>query len=168
MDSLAFIGTFQNFNSQITRKLLLFGTKEREGIFQESRRMVCTADKGLLVNGCNDERYSWKVFGQFQREATMRMHNPLHPGRIIKVAIEAIPMSVTGFAAHIGVSRATLSRVLNGRAGVAPEMSIKVSEAFEQDSPEIWFNLQNDYDFWQAVNAKAGRRKVEPLQAAAA
>jgi addiction module HigA family antidote len=62
----------------------------------------------------------------------MRMHNPPHPGRIIKEAIEAIPMSVTGFAAHIGVSRVALSRVLNERAGVTPEMSIKISEAFGQ------------------------------------
>jgi addiction module HigA family antidote len=76
-------------------------------------------------------------------------------------------MSVTGFAAHIGVSRVTLSRVLNERAGVTPEMSIKISEAFGQDSPDIWFNLQNDYDFWQAVNTNARRRKVEPLQSAA-
>jgi addiction module HigA family antidote len=77
-------------------------------------------------------------------------------------------MSVTGFAAHIGVSRVALSRVLNERAGVTPEMSIKISEAFGQDSPEIWFNLQNDYDFWQASRARAGRRKVEPLQSVAA
>jgi addiction module HigA family antidote len=98
----------------------------------------------------------------------MRMHNPPHPGRIIKEAIEAIPMSVTAFAAHIGVSRVALSRVLNERAGVTPAMSIKISEAFGQDSPDIWFNLQNDHDFWQASKAKAGRKKVEPLQSAAA
>ena len=77
-------------------------------------------------------------------------------------------MSVTGFAAHIGVSRVTLTRVLNERAGVMPEMSIKISEAFGQDSPDIWFNLQNDHDFWQAVNARAGRGKVTPLLSAAA
>jgi addiction module HigA family antidote len=98
----------------------------------------------------------------------MRMHNPPHPGRIIKEALEAIPMSVTGFAAHIGVSRVALSRVLNPRAGVTPEMSIKISEAFGQDSPEIGFNLQNNCDFWRASKAKTGRRKVEPLQSAAA
>jgi addiction module HigA family antidote len=94
------------------------------------------------------------------------MHNPPHPGRIIKDAIEAIPMSVTGFAAHIGVSRVALSRVLNERAGVTPEMSIKISEALGQNSPYIWFNLQND--FWQESHARVGRRKVEPLQSAAA
>jgi len=98
----------------------------------------------------------------------MRMYNPPHPGRIIKDAIAAIPMSVTGFAAHIGVSRVALSRVLNEKAGVTPEMSIKISEAFGQDSPDIWFNLQNDYAFWQASKARPGRRKVAPLQSAAA
>lgn len=98
----------------------------------------------------------------------MRMHNPPHPGRIIKEAIAAIPMSVTGFAAHIGVSRVALSRVLNEKAGVTPTMSIKISEAFGQDSPDIWFNLQNDHDFWQASNARPVRKRVEPLQSAAA
>jgi addiction module HigA family antidote len=96
------------------------------------------------------------------------MHNPPHPGRIIKGAIESIPMSVTGFAAHIGVSRVALSRVLNERASVTPEISIKISEAFGQDSPDIWFNLQNDHDFWWAAQARAGRKKVDPLQSVAA
>ena len=77
-------------------------------------------------------------------------------------------MSVTGFAAHIGVSRVALSRVLNQRVGVTPEMSIRISEAFGQNAPEIWFNLQNDYDFWQASKNKNGRKKVEPLQSVAA
>jgi plasmid maintenance system antidote protein VapI len=47
-------------------------------------------------------------------------------------------------------------------------MSIKISEAFGQDSPDIWFNLQNDYDFWQASHARTRRRKIEPLQSVAA
>src|ERR1035438_5436163 len=109
-----------------------------------------------------------EIVGSRDRPVRAQMHNPPHPGRIIKEAIEAIPMSVTGFAVHIGVSRVALSRVLNERAGVTPEMSIKISEAFGQNSPDIWFNLQNDHDFWQASQARAGRRKVEPLQSAAA
>ena len=98
----------------------------------------------------------------------MRMHNPPHPGRIIKEAIEALPMTVTAFAAHIGVSRVALSRVLNEKAAVTPEMSIRISEAFGQDSPDIWFNIQNDHDFWLASQAKTQRRKIKPLQSAAA
>jgi len=95
----------------------------------------------------------------------MRMYNPPHPGRIVKEAIENIPMSVTAFAAHIGVSRVTLSRVLNQHAGITPEMSIKLSQAFNQDAPDIWFKMQNDHDFWQASQAK--RRAVRPLKIAA-
>ena len=77
-------------------------------------------------------------------------------------------MTVTAFAAHIGVSRVALSRVLNERAAVTPEMSIRVSEAFGQDSPDIWFNIQNDHEFWLASQAKTRRKKIEPLQTAAA
>jgi addiction module HigA family antidote len=90
----------------------------------------------------------------------MRMHNPPNPGRIIRDAIEAIPMSVTRFAAHIGVSRVALSRVLNECADVTPEMSVKISEAFGQNSLDIWFNLQNDHDFWQATQAKPGATEL--------
>lgn len=98
----------------------------------------------------------------------MRMHNPPHPGRMIKEAIAAIPMSVTAFAAHIGVSRVALSRVLNGKAGVTPEVSIRISQAFGQDSPDIWFNVQNAYDFWQAAKARPGKKKIEALNSVAA
>jgi addiction module HigA family antidote len=92
----------------------------------------------------------------------MRMFNPPHPGRIVKSALDAIPMSVTDFAAHIGVSRVTLSRVLNGRAAITPEMSIKLSQAFGQDQPDIWFFMQNDYDFWQSSHKK--RKPIRPLK----
>jgi antitoxin HigA-1 len=92
----------------------------------------------------------------------MRMFNPPHPGRIIKDALPEIPMTVTQFAAHIGVSRVTLSRVLNGRAAITPEMSIRISQAFGQPSSDIWFRMQNTHDFWRATQAK--RKKVRPLK----
>ena len=92
----------------------------------------------------------------------MQMFNPPHPGRIIKDALPAIPMTVTQFAAHIGVSRVALSRVINGRAGVTPEMSIKISEAFGLASPDLLFKIQSDYDFWQASRAK--RKKIRPIR----
>ena len=95
----------------------------------------------------------------------MQMFNPPHPGRIVKEAIEAIPMSVTAFAAHIGVSRVTLSRILNGRAGITAEMSIKLSQAFNQGQSDIWFKMQNDHGFWHASRAK--HRAVRPLKIAA-
>jgi addiction module HigA family antidote len=91
----------------------------------------------------------------------MVMFNPPHPGRIIKDALPEIPMTVTDFAAHIGVSRVTLSRILNGRAAITPEMSIKLSQAFGQSQPNVWFLLQNDYDFWHASRAK--QKAVKPI-----
>jgi len=98
----------------------------------------------------------------------MRMHNPPHPGRIIKDAIAELPMSVTAFAAHIGVSRVALSRVLNEKAAVTPEMSIRISQALGQPSPDIWFNLQNDHDFWFASTNKKHRRPIQPIHNTAA
>lgn len=95
----------------------------------------------------------------------MRMHTPPHPGGILKEALESIPMSVTAFARHIGVSRVMLSRVINERAGFTPEMSIKISESFGQGQADIWFLMQNDHDFWKASRAK--RKKVRPLKSRA-
>jgi addiction module HigA family antidote len=92
----------------------------------------------------------------------MEMHNPPHPGRILKDAIEHIPMTVTGFAAHIGVSRNTLSRVVNCRGGITPELSIRLSEAFDQRQGNIWFKMQVKYDYWQASHVR--RRKVRPVK----
>ena len=93
----------------------------------------------------------------------MRMHNPPHPGRILKEALESIPMTVTDFAAHIGVSRVALSRVVNCRAGFTPEMSIRISQAFNQGkNGDLWFKMQNDYDFWRASRTK--RKKIAPVR----
>lgn len=92
----------------------------------------------------------------------MRMFNPPHPGGILKEALESIPMSVSAFAAHIGVSRVALSRVINERAGFTPEMSMKISEAFGQGQGDIWFRMQNTHDFWQASHAR--RKKVSPIK----
>jgi addiction module HigA family antidote len=72
---------------------------------------------------------------------------------------------VTAFAAHIGISRAYLSRVVNCRAGITPEMSIKPSEAFGQESPDLWFQTQNDHDFWKASQAR--RKRIPKLKMAA-
>ena len=92
----------------------------------------------------------------------MSMHNPPHPGRILKEALEAIPMTVGQFATHIGVARNTLSRILNERAGFTPEMSIRVSQAFGQgEDGGVWFRMQNEHDFWKAAQQK--RKKVREL-----
>jgi addiction module HigA family antidote len=89
----------------------------------------------------------------------MMMYNPAHPGQVLKDYLEG--RSVTEVAKHLGVSRVNLSRILNGQAGITPEMSLKVSEALGT-SPDFWFKMQAQYDFWQASRKK--RKKVAPLR----
>ena len=80
----------------------------------------------------------------------MRMHNPPHPGEIIKtLCLEPLGLTVTQAAEGLGVSRKTLSAILNGRAGVSPEMAVRLSIAFGTSS-ESWLNQQTQYDLWHA------------------
>ncbi len=78
----------------------------------------------------------------------MRMHNPPHPGEIIKsLCIEPLGLTITQAAKGLGVSRKTLSAILNGRAGISPEMAVRLSIAFGT-SAESWLNQQTQYDLW--------------------
>ncbi|HQZ88359.1 MAG TPA: HigA family addiction module antitoxin [Gammaproteobacteria bacterium] len=79
----------------------------------------------------------------------MVMKNPIHPGKIIKHdCIEALGLSVTDAAEALGVVRTTLSRVINEKASVSPEMAIRVSKAFG-GTPEHWLKMQLAYDVAQ-------------------
>ena len=78
------------------------------------------------------------------------MHNPPHPGEVIKeLCIEPLGLSVTEAAQALGVSRKTLSNILNGHAGISPEMAVRLSIAFNTTS-ESWLNQQLQYDLWYA------------------
>ena len=81
----------------------------------------------------------------------MRIHNPPHPGEVIKtLCIEPLGVTVTQAAEALGVSRKTLSAILNGRAGITPEMvAMRLSIAFGTSS-ESWLNQQTQYDLWHA------------------
>ncbi len=82
--------------------------------------------------------------------STMRMHNPPHPGAIIKtLCLDPLGVSVTRAAQALRVSRKTLSAILNGRAGISPEMAVRLSIAFDT-SAESWLNQQTQYDLWHA------------------
>jgi antitoxin HigA-1 len=84
------------------------------------------------------------------------MFNPPHPGRVLREYLGEIEVSEA--AARLGVSRTTLSRVLNGRAGISPDMSLRLSEALRM-SPEVWSRLQLDYDLWHASRKRRARIK---------
>lgn len=84
----------------------------------------------------------------------MIMHNPPHPGEIIKeLCIEPLGLTVTEAAKGLGVSRSSLSELLNGRRGISPDMAIRLSTAFG-GSAESWVRQQAQYDLWQAMQRK--------------
>lgn len=95
----------------------------------------------------------------------MLMHNPPHPGEIIKeLCLEPLGISVTDAAQALGISRKTLSAILNGRAGISPEMAIRLSIAFDT-SAESWLNQQSQYELWHAEQHR-GELHVKKLVAA--
>lgn len=94
----------------------------------------------------------------------MRMHNPPRPGEIIKsLCLEPLGLTVTEAAKALGVSRKTLSAIINGRGYVSPEMAVRLSIAFDTSS-ESWLNQQTRYDLWQAEQRRK-RLKVKRLAA---
>jgi addiction module HigA family antidote len=81
----------------------------------------------------------------------MVMHNPPHPGEVIReLCIEPLGLTVTDAAKGLDVSRKTLSALLNGRFGISPEMAIRLSKGFG-GSAESWLIQQSQYDLWQAL-----------------
>ena len=94
----------------------------------------------------------------------MLMHNPPHPGEVLRqLCLEPLGLSVTDAAKGLGVSRKTLSAILHGRAGISPEMAVRLSLAFGTSS-ESWLNQQIQYDLWQA---EKGRKNLRVLRLAA-
>ncbi len=94
-----------------------------------------------------------------QQATHLSMKNPVHPGRIIKGSIEELGLSVTDAASVLGVTRPTISKLVNGRASISPEMAIRLSTAFGS-TPEFWLRLQLNYDLAQ-IQARADEIKVE-------
>jgi antitoxin HigA-1 len=87
------------------------------------------------------------------------------PGEVLKkLCLEPLGLTVTEAAKALGVSRKTLSSILNGRARVSPETAIRLSIAFDT-SPESWLNQQVQYDLWQA---KQGRERLNVKRLSAA
>jgi len=89
-------------------------------------------------------------------EGWTMMHNPPHPGEILRADyLEPLELSVTEAATALGVTRKTLSAVLNERAGISPAMAHRLSKALDT-TPEFWVNLQTQYDLWQARETDLG------------
>jgi addiction module HigA family antidote len=95
----------------------------------------------------------------------MLMHNPPHPGEVLRdLCLEPLGLSVTAAAKALGVSRKTLSALLNGHAGISPEMAVRLSMAFDT-SAESWLQQQMHYDLSRAEQHR-GRLDVKKLAVA--
>ncbi len=92
-----------------------------------------------------------------------RRRPPLHPGEILKLHyLEPLELSVTQVAEALGVSRKTLSKIVNGRGAIMPEMALRLSQAFGT-TPELWLNLQRNYDLWHAARQSDAWQEVPEL-----
>jgi len=86
----------------------------------------------------------------------MSMHNPAHPGEILKeLVITPLELTITDAAEHLNVSRKTLSKVLNGRGAITPEMALRLELVFKKPSADHWLRLQNAHDLWQSRQNKS-------------
>jgi antitoxin HigA-1 len=79
------------------------------------------------------------------------MHNPPHPGLVLREYLGKT--SVSHAAAHLRTTRVTLSRLLNGKAGISANMALRLAAAFGT-SPELWMNMQTQYDLWRASRTR--------------
>lgn len=94
-------------------------------------------------------------------EKTSRMHNPAHPGEILReLYLKPLGISVTQAVKALGVTRKHVSAIVNGRAPVTPDMALRLASAFATE-PELWVNMQAQYDLWTV--SKQARPKVKVL-----
>ena len=92
---------------------------------------------------------------------SMLMKNPPHPGTVVlQECIAPLGLSITDAAAALGVTRTTLSELVNGRRGISPEMAVRLSKVFG-GSAESWLIQQAQYDL---AHVRADRLKLKRLE----
>ena len=95
-------------------------------------------------------------------EKRTRMHNPTHPGEILReLYLKPMGVTITQAADALGVSRKHVSAIVNGRAPVTPDMAMRLAVVFATE-PELWVNLQAQRDLWDV--SRKERPKVRPLR----
>jgi len=106
-----------------------------------------------------------KIIINDRKEHSMRERKrpPAHPGRIIKNHyLQPLSISITDLAGKLGVSRKTISKIVNERGAVTSDMALRLSKAFNT-TPELWLNLQNTYDLWYAIHNSKDWQKVQSI-----
>ena len=92
-----------------------------------------------------------------------RRRPPTHPGGIIKRHyLGPLSMTISELSIRLGVSRKTLSKIVNERGSVTPDMALRLSKAFNT-TPELWLNLQQNYELWHASHVSDAWKTVEAI-----
>lgn len=92
-----------------------------------------------------------------------RKRPPSHPGSILKNHyLEPLGISVTDLAKELRLSRKTVSKILNERSAVTTDVALRLSRAFDT-TPELWLNLQRNYDLWHTANETTDWQTIEPI-----
>jgi len=93
-----------------------------------------------------------------------RKRPPSHPGKIIRgLYLEPFSISISTLSKMLGVSRKTVSRIVNEKGAVRADMALRLSRAFNT-SPEVWLNLQKNYDLWYAERHSEDWQNVQPIE----
>lgn len=88
---------------------------------------------------------------------------PTHPGKIIQEDyLKPLLITITNMAELLGTSRKTMSKIINGKGSVTPDMALRLSRAFDT-TPNLWLNLQKNYDLWNAEQVSKEWKKVKPI-----
>ena len=88
---------------------------------------------------------------------------PTHPGKIIREDyLKPLAITISKFASVLGVSRKTLSKILNGRGTITPDMALRLARAFNTTA-DFWLNLQKNHDLWQAEHRSNDWQRVKPF-----
>jgi len=94
---------------------------------------------------------------------TKMKRKPIHPGKIIQEDyLKPLSITITEMASTLGISRKTLSKIINERGAITPDMSLRLARAFDT-TPDLWMNLQKNYDLWQAEHISKDWQRVKPL-----
>lgn len=90
----------------------------------------------------------------------MRKRKPSHPGQMLKHHyLGPLGLSITEVAETLGISRKTLSKIINGSSSITPDVALRLSQAFDT-TPELWLNLQQTYNLWIAATSSKEWKKI--------
>jgi len=92
-----------------------------------------------------------------------RKRPPTHPGGILKRQyLEPLSLTVSELAATLGVTRKTISKIVNERGAITPDMALRLSKAFKT-TPELWLNLQRNHDLWEAARKSSDWKLIDAI-----